>query len=128
MSAPESINKIVEQQLRQGETNRKRIVEAVLPACADMDCDFLRRFYADHRVSLIVGTMRNDDGERVAFPSRDSHGRRTIVHTDYTKDPNALMSAAIRLMTHGRNMWRAGKRLAQKAEQIRLDLQERKAA
>lgn len=127
MSSPDSISSIVEEQLRAGETSRARIVEAVLPAVGSMDCDYLRRFYADSRVSLAVGSMRDENGERVAFPSRDQHGKRTVVHTEHTANPDVLMTAAFRLMKHGRNMIKAGRRLAEKADLLRLELS-RKAA
>jgi hypothetical protein len=112
---------VIERLLEDGVDDRAEIVAAVGREL-DIDVETLRRMAADKAVSLALASMRDGDGERLAFPSRDEDGNRTIVHVRFTKDAWAVHRAGVHLEKVGKSMVRSGQRLQERAVQLGLDL------
>lgn len=119
MLRPDEVMDVVERLLDQGVDSRERIVEAVALA-VDMDEFQLRRLAADKAVSLALAAMRDENGDRVAFPSRNEDGERVIVHVAYTRDAWAMHRAGLHLVKVGQSMVRSGERLQARAVQLGL--------
>lgn len=119
MLAPAEVQPIMERMIEDGEDRREKIVEAVARE-VEMDMQSLRRLAADKGVSLALAAMRDEDGERLAYPSRNEDGVRTVVHVELTKDPRALHRAGVRMEKRGEKMAKSGRRLQERAIQLGL--------
>lgn len=119
MLRPDEVMKVIERLLEDGEDRRDEIVGAVAES-VKMDEAELRLMAADKAVSLALAAMRDGDGDRLAYPSRDAEGNRTVVHVNYTKDAWAMHRAGVHLEKVGKSMIRSGKRLQERAVQLGL--------
>lgn len=116
---PDEVMEIIERLLEAGVSSRVEIVDEVCRTF-EMDAAALRRLAADKAVSLALASMRDENGERLAFPSRDTEGNRIVVHIAYTKDAWAMHRAGVHLENVGKSMVRSGKRLQERAVQLGL--------
>jgi hypothetical protein len=113
---------VIERLLEDGVDDRAEIVTAVGREI-DIDVETLRRMAAGQSgCRSRWPPMRDGDGERLAFPSRDEDGNRTIVHVRFTKDAWAVHRAGVHLEKVGKSMVRSGQRLQERAVQLGLDL------
>ena len=119
MLRPDQVMKVIEGMLEGGEDRRDTIVAKVALAL-DMNVFELQRLAADKAVSLALAAMRDEDGNRIAFPGRNENGERVVIHTTYTTDARAMHQAGVRLQRVGENMIKAGTRLQVRAMQLGL--------
>jgi hypothetical protein len=115
------VRQIMHAHLERGDFDFREIRDEVagrLAAVTEPSAAFL--VAADKLLSLAVATERDKDGERSAFPDRDTEGRRIIVHTDYTTDPNVLRKTGLRKISKGKREIKEGHQLVARAEQIEM--------
>lgn len=117
MSFVETATHVVERMLKEGQHNRDQLVEAILPFM-DEDVQAMRRKLAKKRLSLIVSTLRDGDGLRLAFPSRDEEGNAIVVHMHYTASAKAMRDLAQRKRLHAYGDLRDADRLEERAYQL----------
>lgn len=117
MLRPDQAAEVIERVLQSGEDRREKIVDAVA-LLIDSDHDALKRLAADKLVSLALATMRDDSDERLAYPSRNEEGERTVVHMTHTRDPRALLRCGKRMQRQGKSIAAAGDRLVDRALQL----------
>lgn len=112
----------VDELLASGVTKRGDIVATISSEFEDdVDHDELVRTYFDKRVALAITRLRDDDGERVAFPGRDEDGERVVIHMEHSADPTLMRASGERMRQAGKAMVRAGDRLIERAEQLEID-------
>src|SRR5690606_12685140 len=88
----EDVSAVIDSLLSQGTDDYDRIVDAVFARfAADVDAETAVRNLIRRRVSLAVSQLRDDSGERLAFPDRTPEGAHRIVHLGYTHDAEALV-------------------------------------
>lgn len=119
MLRPDEVMELIENLLASGVDRRDEIVAAVAQE-VDLDNCTLRRMAADKAVSLCLAAMRDDNGDRLAFPSRDDEGNRVVVHVNYTHDATAMHRAGVHMENVGKSMVRSGKKLQDRAVQLGL--------
>lgn len=119
MLRPDAAMEIIERLLADGVDRRDDIIDAVAEEISE-SASTLRRLAADKVVSLALASMRDVDGNRLAFPSRNSDGKRVVVHVNYTTDARAMYEAGDRLEHVGKSMVTAGQRLKARAIQLGL--------
>lgn len=117
MLRPDEVIPVIERLLESGEDRRDAIVSAVAKLVESNE-HALKRMAADKAVSLALAAMRDDSDERLAYPSRNDEGERTVVHMRLTKDPRALIRCGKRMEKMGTKMARAGVRLQERGLQI----------
>lgn len=119
----EELSDFIEDMLADGENHTDAIVEAAYERYGlDIDVGSAIRSLIKKRVSLAVSQMRDGDGDRVAFASRDSEGKQIIVHLDYTDDRMTLLQAAARYDGIAKAASRIRDRLMERAGQFTLEL------
>lgn len=119
----DDLSSFVEAMLASGENHTDEIVEAAYVRFGlEIDPGSAVRALIKKRVSLAVSQMKDDDGDRLAFASRDELGRSIIVHLDYTDDRSTLLTAALRYEGIGKAAFRIRDRLMERAVQMSLEL------
>jgi hypothetical protein len=119
----EEVTEFIESMLAGGENHTDAILEAAFERFGDdIDATAARRAFVKKRVSLAVSQMKDGDGERVAFSSRDPDGSAIIVHLDYTDDRMTLLHAAHRYDGISKAAAKIRDRLMERAGQLTLNL------
>lgn len=123
MSSVSDAATIVENMLAEGESDRDVLIDAILPLVTD-DVRALRWKHAKKRLSLIVSTLKNEHGDRVAFPGRDADGKAIVLHLSYSENARAMRDLAERKRLHARAELRDADRLEERAYQLDMFAQE----
>lgn len=119
----DDLSSFIEGMLANGENHTDEIVEAAyIRFGLEIDVASAIRSLIKKRVSLAVSQMKDDDGDRVAFASRDPDGKQIIVHLDYTDEPATLHHAAHRYDNISKAAARVRDRLMERAGQMSLAL------
>lgn len=121
-----NVTETVEDLLEQGVSDREEILD-VLVGQVDVDLATLKRKFADRRLSLSLLKIQDDDGERLAFPTRDSEGDKVIVHLDHNPDARLLLDIADRKERRAKRELHEARRLRDRA-QLELNLEHPVAA
>lgn len=117
MSFVETATHVVERLLKEGQHNRDQLVDAILPFMEE-DVQAMRRKLAKKHLSLIISTLRDSDGLRLAFPSRDEAGNAIVVDLRYTESAKAMRDLAQRKRFHAYGDLRDADRLEERAYQL----------
>lgn len=119
MSLVEQIRDRAEALMAAGEFDREAILDEVVDM-VEMDVEAMKRSLAKRRLSLAIATIRNDEGERMAFTARDSEGRPVFVHMEHSRDYKAMAALAMRKRRHAYRELHEADRLFERSHQLSL--------
>ena len=119
MLQPDEVGALVVEMIQGGVDGRDEMVDALIRH-VDLPINTLRRIVAKKWLSLALVTIRDDDGERLAFPARDDDGRPIVVHLDYSQNAGVMLELAHRKREHARREVREADRLEERAFQLDL--------